>query len=1235
MFDTSADSGTNERIFYSVKKVFQNESNFYSINNNSTKNKINITYEEVSFFANINYENYFLSFSNNGYLEVFDFKSNYVYSIETKLFFGYENISSIGPVLEFTTYYSNDPYQYIFSFIAKYEKENRFILAKYSFNQNILSENMTEGFYLLNTNYHYSSKSKMISCYIQKGQEEKAICLYRDDNNILKIIVYNSYLKDPIITEIDNTGNKEEDNDIFFKGIYFEEEIGVFFYYKNFDGSNPIFSMKRFVNESIWNNYSNFGLIEVEANDFNRHYKLNDLVKLNNDIYYASTSKDREKLYFVVFSIVNETQLDINYYSIKTYELYQFKFYKEIKLAVYESYESENLFLGFSHCNNKKCEDDSLHFTSLLTFNEEKNNYDLLQDLYKSNTNIDNGVLIEFNQYKNSLFARQVEYIKFFYIEQSISLISPVDNKLAIINEMYNYTSFYLQFPLNHTGYFYVEYCLYISQNKTNNNNQYIYNTKTIYGNENRRRNLLRNLEEKFSFIAIKINNRLSNSCGELCSLCTDDSNKCITCKFGFTFIGEEKYCFDENGKIDIKEIRELYDGLKNSIENQESQVILKDNAIFQISTVEEQKNNQIPFISSVDLGECEQLLKGQEGLDNDEDFVMLKMDLKNENSTATFVQYEIFNPNTLDIVSLDVCTDIPINLYIPVILNNGTEKLYEKLSQYGYQLFNINDSFYNDICSKFTAENGADMILSNRKKIIYDNNKNIPLCQEGCSFVNYSSETKKAKCNCEVQKKQTITDITKINFDANEFTDSFYKVLKNSNFLVMKCFKLVFSSQGQKKNFGSYMMSTIIVLFIAMTIIYLANGQKKIKEIIDSILENKKSGENKIDEKIVNNKKEKKIKEKIEKDKKNDKRKDYKRKSSKKKSIKTDKKKDNNPPRKKSVKKKSTRKQANLEEPSKNTINSVEHLEPQSNKKDMKRRKSNIAKIKDDNNLIEEKNNKIKKNEKKKHNEKEDINKEQPIEDKDINIFTSKKLTKGENVDITNQAIDLNDEEMNTLEYEKAIIIDKRSYFQYYYSLLKKKHLILFIFLPNNDYNLIPIKFILFLISFSMYMTVNAFFFSDDSMNKIYTDNGEFNFLYQLPQIFYSTIVSVVINMILKKLSLSEKQVISLKQEKDLNICEKKAKSIQKCLKIRLIIFLFLTTILILFFWYFISCFCAVYENTQMILIKDTLVSFALSMAYPFGLNLLPGFLRIPALRSPKADKKCLYTISTYVALI
>ena len=228
-----------------------------------------------------------------------------------------------------------------------------------------------------------------------------------------------------------------------------------------------------------------------------------------------------------------------------------------------------------------------------------------------------------------------------------------------------------------------------------------------------------------------------------------------------------------------------------------------------------------------------------------------------------------------------------------------------------------------------------------------------------------------------------------------------------------------------------------------------------------------------------------------------------------------------------------------------------------------------------------------------------------------------------------------LNVQELNSLEYKTAIIYDKRTYFQYYWSLLKKKQLILFTILPAKDYNLFSLKFALFLISFSLYFTINGFFFSDNTMHKIYVDNGAYNIIYQIPQIFFSSVISTVINMILKLLSLSENDILAIKQEKNLNSAANKSKKIKLCIIIKFFIFFILSFLLLLFFWYFISCFCAVYTNTQIILIKDTLISFALSMVYPFGLNLLPGFFRIPALRGEKKNHNCLYKISLYVAMI
>ena len=228
-----------------------------------------------------------------------------------------------------------------------------------------------------------------------------------------------------------------------------------------------------------------------------------------------------------------------------------------------------------------------------------------------------------------------------------------------------------------------------------------------------------------------------------------------------------------------------------------------------------------------------------------------------------------------------------------------------------------------------------------------------------------------------------------------------------------------------------------------------------------------------------------------------------------------------------------------------------------------------------------------------------------------------------------------LNDEELNTLDYDLAILIDKRSYLQYYWSLLKKKQLILFTFIPAKDYNLFSIKICLLLLSFSLYFTINGFFFSDDTMHKIHEDKGKFNIIYQIPQILYSTIISGIINMILKLLSLSEKNIIAIKQIKDIKRLTNYSKSIKRCITIKFIIFFLLNALFLSFFWYFITCFCAVYRNTQMILIKDTLFSFALSMLYPFGLNLIPGMFRIPALRSKRNDKRNLYKFSVYISLI
>ena len=119
------------------------------------------------------------------------------------------------------------------------------------------------------------------------------------------------------------------------------------------------------------------------------------------------------------------------------------------------------------------------------------------------------------------------------------------------------------------------------------------------------------------------------------------------------------------------------------------------------------------------------------------------------------------------------------------------------------------------------------------------------------------------------------------------------------------------------------------------------------------------------------------------------------------------------------------------------------------------------------------------------------------------------------------------NDFEKNNLTYKLALKYDKRTFCEYYLSLLRTKHILIFSFYYKKDYNSRIIKIDLFFTSFAIYYTANAFFFTDKTMHKIYVDEGLFNFIYQLPQIIYSSLISSVLNTILKLLALSENYIL------------------------------------------------------------------------------------------------------------
>ena len=219
-------------------------------------------------------------------------------------------------------------------------------------------------------------------------------------------------------------------------------------------------------------------------------------------------------------------------------------------------------------------------------------------------------------------------------------------------------------------------------------------------------------------------------------------------------------------------------------------------------------------------------------------------------------------------------------------------------------------------------------------------------------------------------------------------------------------------------------------------------------------------------------------------------------------------------------------------------------------------------------------------------------------------------------------------DYELNELEYIEATIFDKRTLFQLYWSTLKREHLLIFTFFNCNDYNLLSIKLSRFIILFVGDMALNVFFFSDDSMHKLFLNYGKYDIFQQIPQITYSTIISQLLEVFLCFLSLTDKYMYQFKSFL-ISGKIKRNQEIIRCIRIKLNIFFLFTFLIFIIYWYIITVFCGVYRNTQITFIKDSLISFSISMIYPFVIYFFTSILRMCALRSSKKNMKCLYKMS------
>ena len=471
-------------------------------------------------------------------------------------------------------------------------------------------------------------------------------------------------------------------------------------------------------------------------------------------------------------------------------------------------------------------------------------------------------------------------------------------------------------------------------------------------------------------------------------------------------------------------------------------------------------------------------------------------------------------------------------------------------------------------------------------------------VCEEDCELTDFNkihnTTINMIKCTCNF--KMSITQLSKAKFDPTKLLNNFKDIKNMINISLLKCIKLLFDINNIFNNYANYMLVFLFIFSIISIFIFCCKDYYYIKIIIKTIL-----NENYIYNKMNNN-------------------------------IITEKGKGQ-----------------------KNQYNNYNKFEKNNSKKYwfiigpmmnfLKNKKSSSKFGKNKTNIIKIEKSNIRKTYKNNNQKRATRKKNRTIKNKvESKIDRNSKASLFEYKDATKTTLNTynkirkfryNDNEMNLLDYKEAKINDKRTFMQYYFSLLKTKHLLINSFFYFQDYNSSIIKIYIFFFNFLIECTISAMFYTEDALHKIFIEAGTFDIIYQIPQMLYSYLLSLLITNLISYLGLYEDNILNIKNSKYI-FNKENIDQIRKSIKIKISLFFIITYILLFTFWIYVGCFCAVYKNTQIHLLIEVIWSFSLSLFAPLFTYFIPGIFRIPSLKyGQKSNRPILFKFSKFLQYI
>ena len=638
-------------------------------------------------------------------------------------------------------------------------------------------------------------------------------------------------------------------------------------------------------------------------------------------------------------------------------------------------------------------------------------------------------------------------------------------------------------------------------------------------------------------------------------------------------------------------------------------------------SCIDELKMN----VTKIEFDSCIKQLKNDNNINENQELIVAVIDIVSGINPIT--SFGFFDPDKGEKLNASKsCSNKNVMMYENILNILNDPSAIELLENQKINIFDLNSDFYKEICFHFNSPNGQDATLQDRIKSFYPN---IALCNVGCKNKGINLTTMEAECECIFQdlldKNIFGNDLIGKNILVKESLQEIADMINEINLEILSCYKDVFDFEYFKKNRGGFIVIFLFILYTICVVFYSFNSKIKLIRYIYSLLEkfifyNKKENNNQ-------NIKSSPVKKNSNKDKSKDK---YNGK------YKNEKK----------VNKKYEIKDINSNKYNKNKRNEKKYYNT-SDKEIVKGKKR----------LIINNNGSKKRNSKSEYNLKQiniinfNFNKFQKRKEKNENIsLSSAGLIKIKNFNIKTQKnnslkkykfflikndIDLKqflEPTPDYMDFDDVIEEDKRTFFQFLWEKIKDNQIILQTFFITEIIKPKSIKIAIFIIMIDIYFLTNGLFYSDSYISEIYNSTEKEKFFSFIPRaidrFLYSTIIGNIIEYIFKFFFIEElkiKKILIRNKNNIINLKFQISKITKLIIKYKRILII-INYIIIIFSWYYLSCFNNVYPNINKEWILSSLFIIIIIQIIPFISTFLEACVRFISI---KCESEKLFKIS------